>query len=250
MSLGKVVENRGDSLFCQQHKMTVTAFLPWVWLGGETVVRLQKGGSSAPPWGWQPARVEISAPGSGGGGQRDAIIISLCFSLNTNGFGLFIIGMSRPLVTREGQWKEGQTLVLVSPTTAPQTSTSHCPKGTGCSDTWAETIEMLLYVSSLLGVTAEWEEIQWGCELCRVWWRQRDSRQPCASPWIECSSSESGHDCQYRQAQSKSWMSTLVQRCAKLQLLLSEQVLGKGLRDVLSWHSSGLVQFICAFILK
>lgn len=43
-------------------------------------------------------------------------------------------------------------------------------------------------------------------------------------------------------------MSTLVQRCAKLQLLLSEQVLGKGLSDVLSWHSSDLVQFICAFI--
>lgn len=102
MSLGKVVENRGDSLFCQQHKMTVTAFLPWVWLGGETVVRLQKGGSSAPPWGWQPARVEISAPGSGGGGQRDAIIISLCFSLNT------IMGLASSSSACLGHWLQGR----------------------------------------------------------------------------------------------------------------------------------------------
>lgn len=168
MSLGKVVENREDSLFCQQQRMTVTAFLAWMWLGRGTVVRLQKGGSSAPPWGWQHARVEISAPGSGGRGQRDAIIISLCFSLNT------VMGVASSSAACLGHWLQGRVserrdrhLFWFLPAAAPQTSTSHCPKGTGCSDTWAETIEMLLYISSLLGVTAEWEEIQWGCELCR-----------------------------------------------------------------------------------
>lgn len=100
MSLSKVAENREDSLFWQQCRRTVTAFVPWVWLGGATVVGLQKGWSSAPPWcrNGQHVRLEISAPGSGGGWKRGAII-SWCFSLNPV---MSLATSSWALVTREG----------------------------------------------------------------------------------------------------------------------------------------------------
>lgn len=69
----------------------------------------------------------------------------------------------------------GGTETVSPPTTPPQTSASHCPKGTdrmhwylchslkgaGCADTWAETTETVLSILfSLLGVTAGQAEIQ------------------------------------------------------------------------------------------
>lgn len=234
MSLVKVVETREDSLFCQQRGRTVIAFLPWMWLGEETVVGL-----------------EISAPGFGGGEQRDAII-SLCFSLNT------VMDLTTSSWAGLGHWWQGRVCKRRDRYGFPP---PHLPRllhlvVQQAQDALISEQKQLKYRCQFL---PSWEWVQDGKEykassramtICKVWWRQRDSRQPCASPWIHCNLSESGHDCQYRQAQSKSWMSTSVQTCAKLQLLLSEQVLGKGLSDVLSWHSSGLVWFICAFILK
>lgn len=156
LSLGKVLENRKDSLFCQQQGMTVAAFLPWVWLGGETVVGLQKGGFCAPPWGWQHARLEISAPGCDGGGQRGVII--LCFSLNA------VMGVATSSWASLGHWWQGRV---------SKRRDRHCflpPHLPKLSLLIVQKYRMLCYLSRnnwnavvcffLLAVTAEWEEIQ------------------------------------------------------------------------------------------
>lgn len=71
----------------------------------------------------QRARLEISAPWSGGGGQRGAII-TLCFSLNT---AVDLATSSRACL---GHWWQVRVRDCFPPTTPPQASASHCPKGT------------------------------------------------------------------------------------------------------------------------
>lgn len=106
MSLGKIVENTEDFLFCRQQGTTVSAFPLWVWLGGETAVGLQKGWSSAPPWcrDGQHARLKISAPGADGGGQR-GVIISLCFSLST------VMDLATSSWAGLGHWWQGRVSI-------------------------------------------------------------------------------------------------------------------------------------------
>lgn len=158
--------------------------------------------------------LKISAPGSGGGEQRGAII-SLCFSLNT------VMDLATSLWACLGHWWQGRVSKRRDRDCFP---TPHHPRLVHLVVQQARDalISEQKQLKCCCPFLPSWEWLQDGKEykassrtmtVCKVWWRQRDSRQPCASPWIQCDSSESGLDCQYRQAQSKSWMSTLVQTC-------------------------------------
>lgn len=81
----------------------------------------------------QHARLEISAPQSGGGGHRGAIV-SLCLSLNTT------MDLATSSWACLGHWwqvrvSKRRDRDCFPSTTPPQTCASHCPKGTGCADT-------------------------------------------------------------------------------------------------------------------
>lgn len=97
--------------------------------------------------------------------RKGDAIISLCFSLNTT---IGSVALSWACLGHWWQVRLSKRRDCFLPTTPPQTSVSHCPKGTGWADNWAEMTESVLSIlSSLLGVTsgqAGIQSFQLGCD--------------------------------------------------------------------------------------
>lgn len=123
-----------DSLHCQQWGGTVSDFVPWMWLRGNCSGALQDGESSAPPWGSAACQTgDLCTLVWWREGQRDAI--SSHASASTL-LWLWPLRHGYLLATGDkwGSVRERRETVS-PPTTHPQTSAPHCPKGTGHADT-------------------------------------------------------------------------------------------------------------------